>query len=120
MIRQQFYSNTQILLVVFDVNNKSTFDHIQLWFDEFNSTNRDANLTDSSMIVTLCGNQCNDDSNIKRQVSESEVQSFAKKMNWLYFECSAKSGQNVDKMFEESVKCYLQNLNKTKIKCMSA
>ncbi len=52
--------------------------------------------------MVLVGNKS--DLNDQRKVSLEEGQQMARNNNLMFFETSAKSGENVDKIFEESAK----------------
>jgi GTPase SAR1 family protein len=113
-IRTEFYANTQIVLLVFDVNQQATFDHCTQWIDEYQQyasiNNKHAASSSQQPIVALCANKVADDSAIKRVVSESTGRELAQSNQWLYHECSAKSGFGVEELFENILQQYADKL----------
>ena len=59
-------------------------------------------------MLLLIGNK--NDLNDKREVQYEEGEEFAKKKNMIFLETSAKTGNNIDKIFEKSVKKIDQNI----------
>jgi len=60
------------------------------------------------MMIVLVGNKIDDEAN--RQVSWEEGQLFAKKNDLIFFETSAKTGENVDNIYLASAKAVFQNI----------
>jgi len=89
-IRNEFYKDTQGILLVFDVNSRKTFESLDNWLKEA------SNYGAYNVIVVLCGNKIDIS---KRAVSEKEAKSWAASRGFLYFEASANSGENVLIMF---------------------
>mmetsp|Transcript_6002 Transcript_6002/g.15878 ORF Transcript_6002/g.15878 Transcript_6002/m.15878 type:complete len:112 (+) Transcript_6002:387-722(+) len=92
-IRCEFYKDAQGAVLVFDVNNKSTFDALEDWIVEAegNSLNRNC-------VLVLCGNKADGK---KRQVEEKDAKKWAAAHDCIgYYETSAKEGDNVKVMFE--------------------
>ena len=93
-IRNEFYSDAQGGILVFDVNNRSTFEALQSWVDEA----RQHGAKDPS--VVLCGNKV-DLGGRKRDVSADEAAAWAKSKGFAYVETSANSGDNVSSTFDD-------------------
>lgn len=47
----------------------------------------------------------------RREVTYEEGSEFAKKNKMLFFECSAKTGYNIDEVFFESAKAIIKRIN---------
>ena len=90
-IRTEFYRDAQGVLLVFDVNNRSSFEALDSWLveAEANGLNNPASI--------LCGNKCDGK---KRVVTEAEAKKWAASQGMKYFDASAKEGDNVKPMFE--------------------
>ena len=59
-------------------------------------------LSPKAVLMILVGNKT--DLEDKREVSYDEGSIYAQKNGMLFFECSAKTGQNIDKIFNESTR----------------
>ena len=80
----------QGVIVVFDVTNRATFQHVDQWLSTIKEELPDPNLF-------LFGNKVDIE---ERDVTEEEARSYAKKMNLKYFETSAKLNKGIDEGFE--------------------
>lgn len=78
-------------MLVFDFTRKATFDNIRKWLKEIRSYACD------QIELVLVGNKGDI---AKREVTSDEVQQFAKSEKLDFFETSAKTGKNVDVVFE--------------------
>ncbi|KAF5364704.1 hypothetical protein D9758_005568 [Tetrapyrgos nigripes] len=69
---------------------------------------------DPHLTCILVGNKVDlcDDNSSKRQVSVEEAEIFAKEEGLLFVESSAKSGQNVEKAFEDAVRDILEKIHR--------
>lgn len=94
-VRNEFYKDTQGVLLVFDVTCQQSFDSLQLWLNEMKKEIGDP--TDMDKIVfVVCANK----SDKKRIVDENESRIWANNCGFHYFETSAQNGDGVNKMFE--------------------
>ena len=95
-ITRTYYKNTVCALVVYDISNRNSFNNVSSWIEDcrYNSP--------KTIFMVLVGNKS--DLNDQRKVSLEEGQQMARNNNLMFFETSAKSGENVDKIFEESAK----------------
>jgi Ras-related protein Rab-1A len=91
-ITATYYRNNDVVLIVYDVTNRASFDHIAYWIDECSKRNN------KKYLIFLIATKCD----IKdRCVTTQEGIEFAKKHNIPYFETSAKTGEGVENTFME-------------------
>lgn len=91
-VRNEFYKDTQGVMIVFDVTSRESFDDLDSWLAE--AAKYGAN--PKSIPFVLCANKVDK----KRVVSEEEGRQFASARSLVYFETSAQSGENVREMFD--------------------
>ncbi|EGR32356.1 Ras family protein, putative [Ichthyophthirius multifiliis] len=78
-------------IIVFDVTNKESFNNIERWLKDY----RDNRGNDASCV--LIGNKI--DMKQIREISQQQAEEKGKMLNMLYFDISAKTGENVQNMF---------------------
>ena len=88
-----YYRGANAAFVVFDLTSKPTFDCLNEWIQNYYKFSN----PDTEKNVVLVGNKS--DLVNKREVSEEEIENFAKNNNLMYFETSAKDGKNIDECF---------------------
>jgi Ras-related protein Rab-6A len=86
-----YVRNSSIVFIVYDVSNRTSFDNISNWISFVRNIER------TTMI--LCGNKID----LTREVQTNEGEELAKKEGLLFFECSAKTNENIKKMFFSSI-----------------
>lgn len=92
-VRPAFYAGTKSAVVVFSVTDRGSFYDVEHWLRELqNCVGR--------VSLVLVGNKS--DQKTKREVDPSEASDFAQKIGIPYFETSAKTGYNVDKVFAKA------------------
>lgn len=92
-ITKTFYKNTHCVVIVFDLTDKKTFEDVDnIWVQEIKRN------CDEGVELMLLGNKCDLEG---REVEDNEVRSYAEKNQMLYYETSAKEGNNVEKAFIE-------------------
>ena len=95
---QGFYRNTTATILVFSKTNRSSFDNLGMWIKDIK------NNTEQDMPILLAGNK-NDEEKDKIEVNKEEAEEISKQYNLRYFcECSAKTGYNINNIFEEIAK----------------
>lgn len=62
----------------------------------------------SRMTIVLVGNKA--DLQAERQVSQAEGQAFAARYKLMFYETSAKTGENVEKVFTDSARTVYDNI----------
>jgi small GTP-binding protein len=88
-----YYRGAVGALLVYDITKYCSFKNLDRWLSELKDH------ADPSMIITLVGNKS--DLTSLREVSTEEAIRYAKKHNLLFIEASAKSGDNVEKAFQD-------------------
>ena len=88
-----YCKTADVIVIVYDITNKTSFDNIQeKWLEPARKqATKDA-------VYFLVGNKT--DLNDKRKVTEEEAKKFANKNNMIFFEVSAKTGDNIKELFE--------------------
>lgn len=106
-VRNEFYSEANGILLVYDASSRESFNRLQTWIDEGNQYHADW----SSMI--LIGNK-SDSPTV--QVSKDEAAAFAKKYGGQSFQVSAKSGDQITEAFNallHNIRCKLGDTTST-------
>ena len=91
-VREEFYKDTQGLVLVFDMGNAASFQAL----DAFMAEAKANGYPTGPVPGALCANKCD----TRRTVSEAEGRDFARKHGLGYFETSAATGALVNEMFE--------------------
>ena len=89
-----YYRGASIAMVVYDITCISSFQNAKYWIDQLQKHH--------DISIVLVGNKT--DIENKRQVSKTAAKEYADNMKVLYFETSAKTGENVDRVFREFIK----------------
>ena len=97
-VRNEFYKDTQGAILVYDVNDKASFDSLEDWITEIK---QDLEMSQSSsienIVFVVCGNKIDKG---KRVVDETDAKIWASLKGYHYFETSASSGAGINEMFD--------------------
>lgn len=88
-----YYRNASCAVVVFDLSSDSSFARAKEWVKQLSLSNN------PDIVIALAGNKCDIPSN-QRQVKPEAVKEFSLAESLIYLETSAKTGNNVQKLFE--------------------
>lgn len=104
-----FYRNSSLAIMVYAINNKDSFDNIDVWLKELRMhSNPDAK-------VFLIGNKI--DLEDERKVEKSAGEAYTRDNNLHFFmESSAKTGMNAQNIFIEAAKILFEDYLKYKDK----
>ena len=86
-----YVRNSSIVFIVYDINNRSSFDNVSNWI------NFVKNIEKTTMV--LCGNKID----LNREVETKEGEEIAEREGIKFFECSAKTNDNIKNMFYASI-----------------
>ena len=104
-ITEGCYSNSHLIVLVYAVNDKNTFEDIQNLVKDVKKQ------TDGKTKFLLVGNKCDLDE--EKQVSTEEAQKYAGKNNMKFIEVSAKAGNGIsDDMFNSIILELLDDMEK--------
>ena len=93
-----YYRGANALIVAFDLTNAFSFEHLNYWLEEFRSVNQGVT------IPVLCLGNKFDAAKQTRAVQTRTAKEWAESEGFSYFECSAKTGHNVDEAFVHTAK----------------
>lgn len=106
-----YYRGANVALVVFDITNHSSFDSLPLWIENYYKNGPE------QKNIILIGNK--KDMVENRQVTQEEAETFSETNNMMYFETSAKEGDNIEYVFTYAAEKLLEfygTPNETNIK----
>ena len=91
-VRKEFYDKTDVVLLIFDVTDKESFEALPNFFDELRASGISAD--NAAMIIV--GSKTDK----TRAVSEEDGLSMSMQNNASYFETSAKTGDSIEDIFD--------------------
>ena len=93
-ITSSYYRGSHCALIVFDLTSKDSFESLPTWIENYyKNCNQEFDKN-----VIMIGNK--NDLSEKRDVTQDKINDFIKLNNLVYFETSAKTGENVDESFQ--------------------
>ncbi|XP_068998422.1 ras-related protein Rab-42b [Embiotoca jacksoni] len=104
-VTRSYYRNSVGGMLVFDMTNRASFDHIREWHAEVCEW-----LQPHKVLFILVGQKSDRDAHSERVVSREEAEKLAGQLGMAYVEASAKTGQNVREAFELLTRWVYQGL----------
>ena len=101
-ITRAYYKNSACALIVYDITRRASFESISSWIEDCK------NSSPKSIMMVLVGNKV--DLEEKREITIEEGQELAEKYGLLFFETSAKTGQNVNEVFQKSAEAIAKKI----------
>ena len=85
------------IIINYDITDRKSFNEVEYWMNEIKN---DSSLKEK--VQFLVGNK--NDLEDKRIISKEEGEKLAKKYGVMFSECSAKTGENIEFIFDELIK----------------
>ena len=90
-IALNYFRSSHGFMFVYDISKENSFNNIQQWIDLAFSNSKHVGIN------FLVGNKC--DLENERTIQRADAEKFAKEKNLIFFETSAKTNENVEKIF---------------------
>ena len=98
-ITTSYYKGAHAIIIVFDITDKDSFEHIKNWMADIDK------FAKQGVLRILVGNKCDLES--QRAVSKDEANEISIKYGIKYIETSAKETINIDSLFVDTAKYLL-------------
>ena len=97
-LTKNFFRNAEGVMLVYDVTNSETYENLKFWLQSIKN-----NMTPDvgEIPIIIIGNKIDCD---EREVIKEEAEEFWKEQGYIYFETSAKTGENIDSTIKYLVK----------------
>ena len=92
-ITKQFYKDSYGAFIIYDITNRESFKRIENWIKDINES------ASKDIIIGIVGNK--NDIKKNRQIEYEEGENYSNNHNALFFEVSAKNGNNIDAAFQQ-------------------
>lgn len=103
ILRRNFYEGTYGALVVFDLSRPQTFLQMKEWVADLNL------ILEKKVPIVILGNKSDLLPEIGDSLDQNELDQFAEKLDSIYLETSAKTGENVQEAFSHLTKIIVKN-----------
>ena len=97
-----FYQGADACIIVFDINDKTSFENVKSWKNQFEEYLKEVKITNFPYVMV--GNKS--DLRNSDSLSLTMIEDKSKELNMEYFEVSAKLGSNIDEAFKYIVKSW--------------
>ena len=103
-VTKGYFNNSACAIIVYDVTSESSFKSTKDWIEECQKyTNKNIHLVLVGNKIDLVG---------QRKITTEEGKDFADENGMAFFEASALTGKNIEKIFFDSCKIINENLDK--------
>ena len=103
-ITTSYYKSAQAIIILYDITQKSSFDHIRNWITEIDKFGK------QGVLKVIVGNKLDLENN--RKISKEDAENLALKYGVKLWEVSAKDNTNIEEMFIDTIKTLLEKNSK--------
>ena len=103
-ITRNYYKGANGIVLIFDVTNKKSYENVKNWVKQIKEE------VSSRVTIILVANKIDDVNH--RIVTKEDGEKIANECGLMFFECSAKTGENIEHAFNELVKKTVENYSK--------
>jgi len=107
-VTRSYYRGAAACVLVYDITSRDSYSHLNTWLNDARA------LATTQLMVVLVGNKS--DLQEARQVSYQEASNYAQENDLVFMETSAKTGENVDDVFDKIARTILHKLEQGLIK----
>ena len=97
---QQYYRKADAIILTFDCTERSSFYNIESWIQQINAK------AQNDVLKIIVSNKIDI---THRDITFEEGEKIAKDYNWTYFETSAKTGHNINALFQTVAESLLES-----------
>ena len=97
-----FYRGISGVMLVFDLGNLRSLENIEFWIKQIR------NHAPENVSIVLIGNKCEIE---KKEIDDEKIKNMSNKYQFKYFECSAKSGKNINEAFKYLAQLICNKIN---------
>ncbi len=103
-VTKGYFNNSACAIIVYDITSESSFKATKDWIEECKKYTKD------SIHLVLVGNKIDLDK--QRKVTMEEGKNLAEENGMAFYEASALTGENIEKIFFDSCKIINENMDK--------
>ena len=103
-IARNYFKGAHGIILIYDITNRESFENVENWINQIQEE------VSEKVCIVLVGNKI--DLEDKRLVSTEEGKKMAEEFGLMFFECSCKTGDNVNETFQELVEKTVENYSK--------
>ena len=103
-ITTSYYKSAQAIIILYDITQKSSFEHIRNWITEIDKFGK------QGVLKVIVGNKLDLENN--RKIKKEDAENLAAKYGVKLWEISAKDNTNIEEMFTDTIKTLLEKNSK--------
>ena len=103
VLAKNYFKNSDGFIIVYDITDKKSFNNVVNWITQIKDS------ASENVKCVLLGNKC--DLEELRQVDINQGKDLANNYNFKFYETSAQKGNNIQKVFTDLVKGFLNDDN---------
>ena len=104
-ITTSYYKSAHAIIILYDITQKASFDHIRNWITEIDKFGK------QGVLKVIVGNKLDMENN--RKITKEAAENLALKYGIKLWEVSAKDNTNIEEMFLDTIKTLLEKKEKS-------